>query len=610
MPRSLGLVLAFSALLPVAYAATASLPEALILKGKPSPFKLRMTMGSSPFYLIDESMGGSGAFWDNQWRFDYDSDEGPNYVNEKRFREALPRFENFCRVMSELGCNATVVGDVIHLVTFDQLVPGRPYAIYGPDSKYRKRHLFYREYFRQLIRIARKYDMDFYIYSDEFVYTPDLAEWIGEISDQNPKLWEAYRAKYEELLTELPEAAGVLLRLGEIYVYQGYAGKDIVDSRGYYPDRYRRLIDETSNVVCKKHGKKYVHRTWTVTENYIHSQPDLYEDVFSGPKKEGLIVSIKHPQTDFWYYQPPNPTIGMCEQDQIVEYQTRREYDGMGVFPAMPWRDYKNDVVRMAGKKNVVGYWLWPNEGGWAAGRNKQPQTHYSFLKGFAAWNEANTYFVAALGHDPKREPREVIREWAAAMYGETAADAITEILLMSARAAETGLYCESYSKRHLWLPDPQKRWFILKLNGYDPYKEYQLPNVATAMTLEGYEPHDIAARQLELFVSVMGSVQNKELREGTLHSLQHQQAFYGMMRDFRECIVAYFQAWHRRHGKPGDATPFQEQFQAAMARWQKSLPDYDRDYGLFNTDELHRGMKMMQDGSATPENFNSGRLW
>ena len=259
------------------------------------------------------------------------------------------------------------------------MCPALVSAIYGQDDPYRRRHLYYRNYFKQLIRIARKHGMDFYVYSDEFVYTPNLKKWVGDISDQNPRLWEAYRAKYDELLSELPDAAGVLLRLGEIYVYKGYAGKNIVDSRGHSPERYRRLVDETWKVVCKQHGKKYVHRTWTVTESYIHSQAGLYEHVFGGPRKPGLIVSMKHAQTDFWYYQVPNPTIGLCNQDQIVEFQTRREYDSMGTFPALPWSDFVNDMRRAADKPTVIGYWLWPNEGGWAAGNNHEPQTHYSF---------------------------------------------------------------------------------------------------------------------------------------------------------------------------------------------------------------------------------------
>jgi hypothetical protein len=122
-------------------AATLVLSEELHLKNaERSPFELRMTTGVAPFYLYDASMEYRTRFWDDQFHRYYDSDEGPNYANEKRFADALPRFDKYCKIMSPLGSNATMLGDAIHLVNFDKLVQGQPHAIYGADSPYRKRH--------------------------------------------------------------------------------------------------------------------------------------------------------------------------------------------------------------------------------------------------------------------------------------------------------------------------------------------------------------------------------------------------------------------------------------------------------------------------------------
>jgi hypothetical protein len=595
-------------------AATSKLPEALQLADKESPFSLRMVMGCSPFYPMGgDRMSGAGSFWDQQWRFDFDSQEGPNYVHAEKFEKALPRFEGFCRTMSQLGCNAIVLGDVIHLVTLDNLVPGDPYAIYGPDDVYRKRHLFYREYFRKLIGIARDYGLDFYIYSDEFVYTPPLAKWIGEISDANPKLWEAYRAKYDELLTELPEAAGVLIRLGEIYVYSGYQGKDVVNAAGTEPERYRRLIRETWEIVCKKHAKTYIHRTWACGVNQIHSQADIYERVWRGLPTEGIVVSIKHPQTDFWYFQPPNPTIGLGEHKQIVEFQTRREYDGMGVFPACPWPQYRDAMRRIAHKGNVIGYWIWPNEGGGPNGVGREPQTHYTYLDGFAAWNEANTYLVAALGHDPNGDVKAILRTWAAATYGESAADAIVEILLTSDRVMECAKYISDYPKTHLWVPDASVRWFVMTLNGYDPYKELLVPGAIRRMAAEGQEAYDLACRQLALFEGIEGTIPDRDLARDTRESLQHQRAFCEFMRDWRETMLYYFQA-RLRGGPEAVAAPdakvntqqtaneeagsFCRMYLDARRRVEASLAAYDRDWHLYDTRAARDALKRMETGA------------
>jgi hypothetical protein len=587
------------------HAATEDLPKPLHLKDRPSPFTLRMALGYSPMFCLEPGERISAqmrvfghdsvCFWDNQWHMDYDTSAPPNYVNEARFAAALPRFGRFCKNLSRTGCNAIVVGDLIHLVTFDKLAPGDPYAIYPKDDIYRRRHVFYRDYFRKLARIAAKHDMTFYVGTDEFVYTPNLANWVGEISYENPRLWQAYRAKYDELLTELPEVAGVMLRLGEIYTTEGYEGKDIVDRRGHRPERYRRLVDETWKIVCKKYGKTCVHRTWTTSDKEIHSNAEVYARVFNMPRMDGLVVSLKHTQSDFWHYQPLNPTLGVGRQDQIVEFQTRREYDSMGVFPASPWSDFEKAMRAMAARRNAVGYLLFPNDGGFATGVGDEPQTHYAFLRGFAAWNEANLYLACALGHDPSRPAREVLHDWTTATYGRDAADCITGILLSSQRAAQTGLYIEPYARQHVWLPLPFE-WFRLVLRGYEPYKEKMDEPAAREMALQGYEAHAIAQRHLHAFRQVMATVPDRQLAAETLDSLEHEVAFYRMMRDFRETVVWFFQYHHRRDDAKA-AQPYRQKFQMALERSTRSLAHYREKHNLYDADAAEKALQQMRSG-------------
>ena len=81
------------------------------------------------------------------------------------------------------------------------------------------------------------------------------------------------------------------------------------------------------------------------------------------------------------------------------------------------------------------------------------------------------------------------------------------------------------------------------------------------------------------------------------------------MMCDFREAVVWYFQALHRT-GTPA-AEEYRQKFQTAARRVAESLPKYDQHYGLFRTGEFHRGLKLMNEGKATMENFRTGKtLW
>ncbi|MBE7558758.1 hypothetical protein HS125_07350 [bacterium] len=363
------------------FTATEHLPASLSLKAATSPFELRMFAGIGPFYRYDIHSEGKVVFWDNYFHNSMDSDEGPNYVDEAFARQAIPRWEKYCKVVSDLGGNAIMLGDAIHLVTFDRLVPGDPFAIYPKDSLYRARHLYHRRYFTELIAIAKKYGLDFYVYTDEFMYTPPLGDWIGRISADNPRLWQAYQAQFDEMLTEMPEIAGVVVRLGELYPTKGYLARGIADSRGHDPTNYRKLIEKTWEVVCKKHKKTYVHRTWSLGHDSLTGQAYLYDRIWNGMPTEGVIVSVKHTQTDFWYYNPVNPCLGVGRHKQIIEVQTRREYHAMGVWPDCPWQDYQQAYRLMARLPQAAATGSGPTRAA-AQRRGQPPQTHYSYLKG------------------------------------------------------------------------------------------------------------------------------------------------------------------------------------------------------------------------------------
>jgi len=580
-------------------AATPELPAALSLKNKQSPFKIRMAMGSSPFYLQEGMMSGQRAFWDNQWREDYDSGDAPNYVREKLFDEALPRFERYCRVLRELGFNSIVLGDVIHLVTFDGLDPKSPHAIYGPGHPMRMRHLYYRGYFKKLIGIARAHGLDFYVYSDEFVYTDELARWLGgedKITPANPLLWRAHRAKYDELLTALPEISGVLLRVGEIYVYGGYKGRDIVGATGTRPDDYRRFVLDTWDIVRGKHKKNYIHRSWSLGMTGVHSDAAVYRRIWQGLPVDGLYVSVKHTKTDFWLYQQPNPTIGLGPQRQIVEHQARREYEGMGVFPAVFPAEMSGAMRRAADAGTVDGYWIWPAEGGWANGRGDGPQTGYPFLKGFAAWNEAAVWLLAALGHEPRADTKKLLREWSGAMYGAAAADALARVMELGMQVASRGMYIPEYASRNMWIPNPHVRWFKLENAGFDPYTQKLLPmNETNRLAADAAVAWRTAEEQRKIFAGVEGVVMDRELGRATAASLAHQESFYALMRDWRLRVLYEAQyrlcrtrVWPWRAPCP-DAAELKKRFEAARKSLVKSRKSYDSSYGLYDTSKLLR---------------------
>ena len=580
-------------LLPGAFAATTVLPDSLKVDMEKSPFEMRMVTGVAPFYLYDASWEYRTRYWDDQFHRYYDSDDGPNYVVEHRFESALPRYEKYVKAMAGLGCNAIMLGDVIHLVTYDDLVPGNKYAIYSEDSPFRRRHEYYKKYFRKLIDIAKANGMEFYVYTDEYAYSDPLKEWVGELNVRNEKLWTAYQAKYDELFTTFPDLAGVILRFGELYPTRGYGGKDIVQSAGYRPEDFRTLIRKTWEVVCKKHGKTYVHRTWSLGLETIGAQPWVYERIWDGLPTEGILVSVKHSQTDFWYYNARNPTLGMGKHKQIVEFQTRREYYGMGLYPDMPIDQFV-DSMRLAKRlDNVVGYWVWPNEGGGNNNRNLRPQAEFiSYIQGLGAWNEANTYLVACLGASPEADIDDVLSHWAGTMYGEKAAANVVQIMKMSSETVQAGHHISDWAKQHVWRPQLTVNWFMLTQSGLDPYKQPLLPAEVARMAAESKEGAGRAREQVRLFEEVSEMVPDQALARETLAGLREQAALYELVGDYRKTLLYYFQA----RGRAADeAAHYLEKYDVSREDLEASVADYEREFELYDTGDVHGALELMK---------------
>ena len=360
---------------------------------------------------------------------------------------------------------------------------------------------------------------------------------------------------------------------------------------------------KTWEVVCQKHHKTYIHRTWSLGVETIGAMPWVYERIWDGLPTDGIIVSVKHPQTDFWYYNPRNPTLGMGKQKQIIEFQTRREYYGMGLYPNIPIPEYVDSMQLGQRLDNIVGYWVWPNEGGGNNGRNLRPQAEFiSYIQGFAAWNEANTYLVARLGADPKADVDAVLTQWAETTYGRSAAANVVTILKMSDRTVEAGHHISDWAKVHMWRPQLTVNWFNMTMLGLDPYKQLRLPGEIARMAAEGRDGVDRANRQVDLFRDVMATVPDKQLAKQTLAGLMEQAALYRMVGDYRETALYYFQA-RARHAfadrRPsGEAKDLREEYREARKRLEASLQAYDQNYVYYNTDAVHEALQLMSTGA------------
>ena len=164
----------------------------------------------------------------------------------------------------------------------------------------------------------------------------------GRVSIDRPKTLELLGAMFDEILTRFPQVDGFQIRVGETNVidFPYHAGDGAVDYALPVSEQiaqYVKLISWLRDLICVKHGKILVFRTWD-TAGFIPASPprfhgDLsyYLNVTNAVDPHPLLYfSIKHTMLDYWRYVRFNPTLNHGQHAQIIEVECEREYEGKG----------------------------------------------------------------------------------------------------------------------------------------------------------------------------------------------------------------------------------------------------------------------------------------
>ncbi|WP_438039119.1 hypothetical protein [Sorangium sp. So ce128] len=568
------------------------------------PFQFRMVSGTSPLYPdvnARRNNGQGGTFWYNDWLASVDTDEAP-YVRVEILDQNIKDYAGFCKIAKGRGFNAINMADVIHLLTFDDLEKGNKYAIFSAESPLRQRHKKWARYFRKFIKITHDAGLKFFMYSDEFVYTPEVEAWITQnglpLGYDNPRLWEVYREKYRELFRNFPEIDGIILRLGEIFVYGAYRGKAIVTLDGSDPEKYHRLVQETYDVVCQECNKLYIQRSWNLYSDGVHSRPDLYHKIFGSIPSKNFMVSIKHTMTDFWYYQPMNPTLGLSGPPQIMEIQGRHEFDGQGVTPCTKVYDIQSRLQR-ASKMGIAGIYMWPGEGGYDNSMNNAAYETIPYYGKYGFWNEANTYFISEIAQSPGADPRTVLKNWATTKFGRRAADAVADVLMMSDEAAKHVWYMNSYAERTIWFPISM-RWFRIQDRGWDTYKP-KLENWEFFKRLEDDTVGTtLTRRMIDRFESAEGRFADKKLYQDALGTLKHFDIIGNLLSSWRRAKLFAYQIAAGGSGLTKEQ--LQTMLDEELASLDKGIPAYKNQYNFWDLREIEASVIYMRAGKTDPD--------
>jgi hypothetical protein len=478
---------------------------------------------------------------------------------------------------AEYNYNAAILGDVTQLASFDATFPG---AITN-GSALRERIEQQRAKFEKACVKAKKLGLAVCVMTDEASLPIPIIERIGKpglpgslsasIDLDSEKFWEAFRAKYREVLKAYPCIAYVMIRTGENYSHpdEGFVGRTVIDGEideNYYR-HMTRLIEETRKIVVDEFGHTLIWRTWDLGNDGFHASPKVYDRVLAGlTERKGLMFAIKHTQTDFWRYNDFNPNLGRGGVEQIVEFQCAREYEGKGAFPNYVGTFFAEDF-RKAVALGVTNTWVWDFSGGWGG----------PFLKS-DRWVRLNITAASRLAQDPAASPRQIAEEWAAKEFGAKAATNVADMLMLSSECVRKFRYIEPYARDHRgWKPslnimrDDIIRGEVLK-QLYDGSKKL-LPEVFA----EKDEAVALAKQMRELFEKSRADIvaeRGEQVYRESLSSLIYMENLADVMRHYVNGMFSYYN-WQETGDATMGAQAKQEllAWRAAWSRYQTDVP-------------------------------------
>ena len=293
----------------------------------------------------------------------------------------------------------------------------------------------------------------------------------GRIDLDAPDTMKVHEILLRELFRRFPEVDGLIIRVGETYLYDTpyHMGNGPIRENHYASDgqneqmekeRYVRLIRFLREKVCVEQNKTLIFRTWDCYPDKFHANPEYYLDVTEKIEPhEKLVFSIKHTALDFWRRVKFNECLLKGSHRQVVEVQCQREYEGKGAHPIYVMDGVINffeenekkkglrDIVRDA---RIEGLYIWSRGGGW----------HGPYLQN-ELWCDLNAYVIAQYGKCPHRTEEEIFFSYTREVLelDEWNARIFREICLKSAKAVLKGRYCEAFDRQYRESFMPCKNW-------------------------------------------------------------------------------------------------------------------------------------------------------
>jgi hypothetical protein len=294
----------------------------------------------------------------------------------------------------------------------------------------------------------------------------EICDGQGRIDVERPMTQKILRAQIEELFDRCPALDGLVVRTGEVYLFDSpYHTSSGTDNESkmqgatailHGPDSHIALLKILRDEACVKRDKMIFYRTWDFGNNF-HINPAYYLKVTDAIEPHpNLIFSIKPQAGDFLRMTPFNPTLGIGKHRQIVEVECQREAYGKGAHPYYigdgvinGWEEYATlmkpgqprGLRDLVNNKNFAGVWTWSRGGGWEG-----PYITNEL------WCALNVYVIAKYAENPNRTEGQIFDEFATRQLDLKGDDVarFRELNLLSAAAVLRG-QCSLIKPVDLW---------------------------------------------------------------------------------------------------------------------------------------------------------------
>ena len=347
-------------------------------------------------------------------------------------KKLIARFHTHLRRIRDIGYNAISIDDLAHIARLPFYSP----ALSALLADYTKLYM-------EIFSLAKHYDLAIYVTTDYLFSHPDITRYR---QDNNLNAQDFFTEALRHVFEQFPQIDGVILRIGE------NDGKDVTD--GFLSSLVLQT-PEKANALLKKilplfeqNGKTLIFRTWTVGVYRIGDliwNPKTFDTVFASIKSESLIISMKYGDTDFMRGLELNPLFFRSNHKKIVELQTRREWEGMGVYASFVGWDYDKYRTQLAHAKNMVGISVWCQTGGWA----KSAWTNITYGTKSSFWNELNTEITLHIFHNAQSLARAIDLFCVSRNIHDPAS--FTRLLRVADTAIKKGLYVPEISRQTLY---------------------------------------------------------------------------------------------------------------------------------------------------------------